>query len=882
MARLGLNKHHKVISSGRLAGSAKGRKRAPGRQVSVASDSGYSLYSTDSEDQVTTIHKGLDRCAALLQDAQPATSKLRKTVVKSKPRVTFGKGENGKRKPQRKTGLIGQAQKEAVAVKKTTLPSNSCPGMKEDGCVNSVETPVAQPVLAPFAQHFSEAQPALCKDVQTQMSLMSYPVPGKGSLTHPGSKSSTAFNCRLTTSTPTLSPQKSGSQHNIQTNLSNDVHCQAAFQGGHSFFPSQTGPVTTSPAVLIEDVEQSVPQPRYSKEMGDSGHTSHESLQEQAMLRQIQVHLAHLQQETNTQQMATQALSQGLQPLSNEAAEYTEETTSDEEETDSVDIMPVRDTGCQTSFDRQKLFLKSRKMSPEQTAKKVKTVKYLLGELKTLVADQDDSEILRLIAEVEDCVSLLPAMVGSTNVQAEIALSLQPLRSENAQLRRRLRIVNQQLRERERAEKESRPVDCNFEVISLQAMIMTLQSQLKESHRSAEALQRKNEELLQSFAEQQRENLQLRKAMEDKERELQQNRQRSEADTARVKMDVEEALSEMKSCQFKLEASEKENHILAVSLQQRDAEVGRLRELSRSLQGSMANLVSELKLDNKGLKPNSHLTKNILDLYEYQQKGDLGSDPVSDSINMYLKTLEANQHRSNLGVGPVYCYSNETAAQSSWRSGDSSGFPKENGSSVKLTMLPKTGSSGLGREPELEKAIYIPFTDTMKKQEQLCDAHKVSPLQARSNKSPDDYKSENDDETLHCDPKSSANAFKELQISNVPFPCRVDSLNSPGKFGADSQISSLHKNRNTNHIQLHHFQDLVPHKESKGKMSISGASCFNSTFSSVDIRSLTSDCSMSSVSTLKTCDEQDFRNGLAALDASIASLQKTIQSDLKR
>lgn len=47
-----------------------------------------------------------------------------------------------------------------------------------------------------------------------------------------------------------------------------------------------------------------------------------------------------------------------------------------------------------------------------------------------------DSEAVRLISEVEQGISLLPLMVGSTNIQAEIALALQPLRSENVQLRR--------------------------------------------------------------------------------------------------------------------------------------------------------------------------------------------------------------------------------------------------------------------------------------------------------------------------------------------------------------------------------------------------------------------------------------------------------------
>lgn len=48
----------------------------------------------------------------------------------------------------------------------------------------------------------------------------------------------------------------------------------------------------------------------------------------------------------------------------------------------------------------------------------------------------EDSEIQRLITELEMCISLLPAISGNTNIQVEIALAMQPLRSENAQLRR--------------------------------------------------------------------------------------------------------------------------------------------------------------------------------------------------------------------------------------------------------------------------------------------------------------------------------------------------------------------------------------------------------------------------------------------------------------
>lgn len=48
----------------------------------------------------------------------------------------------------------------------------------------------------------------------------------------------------------------------------------------------------------------------------------------------------------------------------------------------------------------------------------------------------EDSEVQRLVSEVEACISGLSAVSGCTNIDVEIALALQPLRSENAQLRR--------------------------------------------------------------------------------------------------------------------------------------------------------------------------------------------------------------------------------------------------------------------------------------------------------------------------------------------------------------------------------------------------------------------------------------------------------------
>lgn len=48
-----------------------------------------------------------------------------------------------------------------------------------------------------------------------------------------------------------------------------------------------------------------------------------------------------------------------------------------------------------------------------------------------------------------------------------------------------------------------------------------------------------------------------------------------------VVLELEEALVNVRTSQFKLETAEKENQILGITLRQRDAEVTRLRELTR-------------------------------------------------------------------------------------------------------------------------------------------------------------------------------------------------------------------------------------------------------------------------------------------------------------
>lgn len=95
----------KVLTSGRLSGGVKVQPvRRKGTDLPGAAgrpEPSYSLYSTDSEDQVITLHKGLDRCAALLNGILEAEAVDRPQRMKdgsAKPRSTTSVGKKTTKK----------------------------------------------------------------------------------------------------------------------------------------------------------------------------------------------------------------------------------------------------------------------------------------------------------------------------------------------------------------------------------------------------------------------------------------------------------------------------------------------------------------------------------------------------------------------------------------------------------------------------------------------------------------------------------------------------------------------------------------------------------------------------------------------------------------
>ncbi|XP_026789280.3 coiled-coil domain-containing protein 14 [Pangasianodon hypophthalmus] len=872
---------HKMVSSGRLTGSGRGqmtRKKVAGRPLHL--DPSYSLYSTDSEDQVTTINKGLDRCAALLSDilqAEKTESKTKSQSTKaapSKKKTSLGKNEAERKRVGKKANAVTRINKRPAPVQKTILPPQTYAGLRGQPCVRGVQQPPALDVVIG-----SEVKPGGTSVTQVEC-VQPHSFPLGSSLPSTGPQPSTVFNCRLTTSTPALSPHRPTSAHSQAPHRGADgeTHHFTQQWAGASAAPSNqhgvlsatvsptqyTASFSVAPAVQLQPAVSTVSavQPGQLKPFSPVINAPHAGSggQGSALLshsgpQSCPSPPASAQTPTPVP-LPTHILlcdsSQDQQLSSGECVSSSSEESGDcmseEDELDRVDTMPVRDTSCQTSVDKHTVMLKhkSKSGSPEKTARKVMTVKYLLGELKALVANQD-SEAVRLISEVEQSISLLPAMVGSTNIQAELALALQPLRSENVQLRRRLRILNQQLQERERAERQARPVDCNLELVSLQSLNLTLQTQLNDLQRELENLQQENQK--------------LRQAVEDRENDLQQTKEQCELETSRIRKDVSEALAEMRNCQAKLEDSEREKTALTHSLQQKEAEITKLQEIIRNLQKS--SIPCHPAQTDVSRPPAAQLTKSVLDQYENQQREPSVANQVTDSVKAYLQTLEDSGHSSPPHPAHPQPHKLSRSFPGQWKHRQESS-PK---SSDVHTLLKNTTVGSVSQEVEQSETAFIPLRETARGQPAPVP-QKHSPVQGND----------------HVGLKYLGLAFNKLGISNglpaldddrcTDYLPRPDGVNSQLKQPSEGAVNPAEQSQSQHARRRLHM----------GEASVytGRPSAHENSFSSCDIKSLASDWSVNSWSTFNTRDEQEFRNGLAALDASIASLQRTLKADLKR
>ncbi|XP_042368892.1 coiled-coil domain-containing protein 14 isoform X2 [Plectropomus leopardus] len=272
--------------------------------------------------------------------------------------------------------------------------------------------------------------------------------------------------------------------------------------------------------------------------------------------------------------------------------------------------LPVPLTECQAAPDAphthgqaEEKFVPVRDISVQNTAAdthcgvesedvKVETVQYLLGELKSLITGQG-SVAERLLSRLEHTLSSPQMNVGISNIQTEPELS--SLQSQNTQLRRRVRTLNQQLKEREKAERQQNMETlCNSQVLTLQEELTTAQSRLQE--------------LQDDLTE-------LRKALKDTRSQLTDR----EAENTLIRADLE-------ATRTRLLDSEQEKSELASLAQQRLEEIAKLNRILQSQDSSGCPTMIDSSVSDQ------------LPTKQQQQRQD-AAEPPTERIAHFLLSL---------------------------------------------------------------------------------------------------------------------------------------------------------------------------------------------------------------------------------------------------
>ncbi|XP_055362881.1 coiled-coil domain-containing protein 14 isoform X2 [Betta splendens] len=491
----------KVVTSGRLTGGAKvqmGRKPVASNPAPAATlEPAYSLYSTDSEDQVTTLHKGLDRCAALLSGILQAEA----TATQSFPKAATA----GVAKSKTSTSL-GKRSIKKLPIKAAVL-------------VKSCQAGQCGPrTLTPKPSHHSPAPAA-----------------------HTGVK---------------LPSPRKRLHRQLQSH-------HARPPSSKTLSPTNPLPKTQSqPSVLLSVVQSS---------------SQLSPLSEQDSVRPCNAECDFVPvRDTNAQ-------SRGSSP-------HMQSCTI---RMSDMQLEPGHGDKLSQDGDDQ------RNCSTEKEAK-VKTIQYLLEELKTLIAGQGNAAEM-LLGYLEQAVFLPQVNDGSPTIQAGPELS--SAHSQNTQLRRCMRTLEQQLKEKAETQQNAETL-CNSDA---------LQEELSTAH---SRLQRLQDDLVE-----------LRQALQDTQRRL----SVSEEENRALKTELETGSS-------RLMESERERSELAALAQQRLEEI---ENLNRILQSREA-------LNCATVAPSLSGTC----LTAQQQHRQHPARPLTDHIAQYLMSLEQLDPTEHVQLAP--------------------------------------------------------------------------------------------------------------------------------------------------------------------------------------------------------------------------------------
>lgn len=307
----------------------------------------------------------------------------------------------------------------------------------------------------------------------------------------------------------------------------------------------------------------------------------------------------------------------------------------------------------------------------------------------------------------------------------------------------------------------------------------------------------------------------------------------------------------------------------------------------------MSKLLSDLSVDTAKPKQERGLSKALLEIHEKQLQSD-SIYPLSASVISYLKNLEIDPVQMNTehdlpksGMkNPTQFYNVKAAVPSPPKNPVRAEEPLHSRSLLQPNIEGSSDSSTLIEEYKPDETIYIPLTSSQTKK---------PATHQRSDMHPQKHESDNSKQPNRCGMVSETKVFNKLSSSYGPIQAlehKSETARTTAKLeGEMFQMQPKAKINGTAKVILDNpdrlesdrcVREFISHQEGNMLKKGFGISTPESSVSTSDGLSRKSEWTLSSFSTFTSRDEEDFKNGLAALDANIARLQKTLQNSLNR
>lgn len=227
----------------------------------------------------------------------------------------------------------------------------------------------------------------------------------------------------------------------------------------------------------------------------------------------------------------------------------------------------------------------------------------LLEKLKStansILSSGDSRNVKRLEKLIETMSKEFDGLKGELPVlwtqkrefESDVEAIVAPLKTENASLQRKIRILNQKLAEKDKQNQ----TDINLELETVQCMNNTLVSQVKKLTALLQERDDEKKKLEDTVSSVKAQNRKMTEDLLNKNKEFSKSQEIFSSEAGTIKTEVANALQKVDLLKEQLRHAETQNELMVVSVQEKDEEIVRLNDLNKGLQSSISRLLEDLQ-----------------------------------------------------------------------------------------------------------------------------------------------------------------------------------------------------------------------------------------------------------------------------------------------